>query len=537
MGTIAELFYPVTAHPSAATLHEPTRAPCALRSPARAGTNRAMLISNFQLCLAHYCDLHGPTPLMVTEGFPVPCAACYEDELCAYPDDVADRPRTSAQTPTEPAQTAAIAEALRRLDFTGAQRSSSVPVSEQDAQTCRAALRRAAKIAAAGSAVETPPQSPRLPPGPNIQTQKPRAHEFRKTYDEYVTRRAGPCENCALTMPKRQESDKDVDARPDRGPTLRTRVPCARVFGSGDTASPPSSQTSSSTPSEDESPTSSRPSHRRTGTAASLASRSTSATSSGSATPTHTHYLDYTSTHEPVEAASFSIVRASCLRTLSLETLPRAPATGPLAASSSVATPSASPITPAFVTTHSVGSAASGGPIFFGDPSAGYTTAYIFRIPDIHARGHKRVYAFLALSTHRERLAMKAFGFVAAAFRDMAAWIQAMAEAEAERSLSESPGPGSTASSPIVAGPGYGSFGGQPALTELPPQMSAGGGNSFLMGGMGGLSRRMGAGFGGGGVALKPRGLAELVGLPDFFIELHSKFVRLLLELGVVLGS
>lgn len=535
MGAIAELFYPIAAHAPPAALHDQTHSPCFSRN-ARAGTNRAMLIPNFQLCLAHYCDLHGPTPLMVTEGFPVPCAACYEDDVCAYPDAAADRPRTSAQTPTEPAQTAAITEALRRLDFTGAQRSSSVPASEQDAQMCRAALRRAAKIAAVGSAVETPPQSPRLPPGSNAQTQKPRAHEFRKTYDEYVTRRAGPCENCALTMPKRQETDKDVDARPERGPTLRTRVPCARVFGNGDGASPPSSQASSSTASEDESITCSRPSHRRTATTVSDASRSTSTTSTGSTTPTHTHYLDYTSTHEPLEAASFSIVRASCLRTLSLETLPRASATGPLAAGSSMSTPSASPITPAFVTTHSVGSAASGGPIFFGDPAAGYTTAYIFRIPDIHARGHKRVYAFLALSTHRERLAMKAFGFVAAAFRDMAAWIQAMAEAEAERTLAESSGSGSTASSPIIAAPGYGSFGGQSASVDMPPQMSSGG-NSFLMGGMGGMSRRMGAGFGAGGVALKPRGLAELVGLPDFFIELHTKFVRLLLELGVVLGS
>jgi hypothetical protein len=57
------------------------------------------------------------------------------------------------------------------------------------------------------------------------------------------------------------------------------------------------------------------------------------------------------------------------------------------------------------------------------------------------------------------------------------------------------------------------------------------------MGGMGGLSRRMGGGFGGSAVALKQRGLAELVGLPDFFIELHAKFVRLLLEIGVMVGS
>jgi len=537
MGAIAELFYPPPAQRNHSAHPDPSQ--CAYPFDVRVGADislaggplhGAMLIPSFQLCLAHYCDLHGPTPLMVTEGLPVPCSACYDDGVRGYPGVDTSRPRTSSQTPRESAHTATITEALKRLDFANAQRSSSVPASDQEAyQTYRASLRRAAQNAPSGSAVETPPQSPRLPQGPSLQpSQKPR-HEFRRTYDEYVTRRAGPCENCALTLPKRQEGDKDagIDSRTERSPTLRTRAPCARVFGSIESASPPSSQSSSSTPSEDESTAGSRQSHRRTATTASFTSRSSASSVAGAGA--HTHYLDYTSTHEPLTPASFSVVRASCLRTLSLETLPRAPATGAPLSGSSISTPSASPITPAFVTTHSTGSAASGGPIFFGDPAAGYTTAYIFRIPDIHARGHKRVYAFLALSTHRERQAMKMFPFVAAAFRDMAAWVQTMAEAEAERTLTESAG--SSTSSPIVPAPGYGSF-----QSELPPPASTAG-SSFLMGGVGGLSRRMGGGFGGSGVALKPRGLAELVGLPDFFIELHSRFVRLLLELGVVLGS
>ena len=48
---------------------------------------------------------------------------------------------------------------------------------------------------------------------------------------------------------------------------------------------------------------------------------------------------------------------------------------------------------------------------------------------------------------------------------------------------------------------------------------------------------RMGGSMGPGGFAPKARGLAEIVGLPDVFIQLHSRFVRILLELGVVLGS
>lgn len=109
-----------------------------------------------------------------------------------------------------------------------------------------------------------------------------------------------------------------------------------------------------------------------------------------------------------------------------------------------------------------------------------------------------------------------------------------MAEQEAERTLAAESG--SAGNSPVLpeAAAGYGSF-------ERPAGAGASNpanGSSFLsMGGMGGLTRRMGGGFGPSAVALKQRGLAELVGRPDFFIELHGRFVRLLVELGVAVGS
>ncbi|TPX18205.1 uncharacterized protein E0L32_002714 [Thyridium curvatum] len=494
-----------------------------------------MLISNMQLCLAHYCDVHGPTPLMVTEGLPVPCSACYDPDSPSISFD-GDRPQTAV--PSAQA-TAAITDVLKKMDLGGLHRSSSSPVSEQEAQTHRAALLRSTQLAhAPASAVETPPVSPRRSTDQERPLPPRRDSSFRKTYDDYVTKRANPCDNCAMTLPRRQETSatgprkgKSIPGGDSRNPTLRTRAPCARVFGSasGD-ESPPSSQTASSSDTDgDDNPKAATYAHRRSTTVTSSTSRS-----SGSSTPqynSHTHYLDYTSTHEPMVANSFSIVRASCLRTLSFEMLPR---NAGAASGSANATPVASPQTPSFVTTHSAGAAASGGPIFFGDPAAGYTTAYIFRIPDIHARGHKRVYAFLALSTQRERLAMKTFGFVAAAFHDLAVWIQQLAEAEADRALNES----SATSSPVVANPNYGPS----PFSPVPPQTPQGssnnsGGSSFLAAAGGGLSRRMGTGFGVSGNPLKARGLAEIVGMPDFFIELHSRFVRLLLELGVVLNS
>lgn len=474
---------------------------------------------------------------MVTEGLPIPCSACYED---AY---ATDGPESSSSTPTSAVQPgASISEALRRLNL-DSHRGAGSSNYDRDEPPNKAAIRRATQNSST-AAVDTPPLSPRYPSESSSASHGRRESSYRKTYDETTTKRAGPCENCAMTLPKRQGSSSrgSSDTESENGPTLRTRAPYARAYGSGisGNSSPPNSNSTASASDDDgdgDPAAPRRPSYRRrTGTITSTTSRSS--TSSSSATiHGHTHYQYYTSTHEPVVPSSFSIVRASCIRTLSFETLPRALATN------TGNTPLASPSTPSFVTTHSAGAVASGGPIFFGDPSAGYTTAYIFRIPDLQARGHKRVYAFLALSTHRERLAMKTFTFISNAFRELVAWILNLAEAEAERANA-----GGDASPAHSVGGMYGGGpmgGGMAAQAQEQSGMSDAGttsGSGFLAsGGMGGLSRRMGAGYGygygGSGSSTKPKGLPELVGMPDFFLELHQKFVQMLLELGLVLSA
>ncbi|GAP85135.2 putative Golgi to plasma membrane transport vesicle coat protein [Rosellinia necatrix] len=523
------------------------------------------------LCLAHYCDLHGPTPLMVTEGLPVPCGRCYDDNLADIgPARSSAASTTSATSPSPPT---AVTDALRKMDLSTA-RSSSATVPEQDAQTHRAALLRASKLATSStqttapnaSAVQTPPQSPRKIVDGFADSKlnangSRRDSSFLRTYDEYVTKRANPCANCSLTLPKRQDVEKPASTRSDsklevQGPTMRTRAPYARVYGSPADTSPPRSNPQSSYPSdaeEENSPpnSASRASSRRRPTT----STSQSSAISKGGMPHHTHYLDYTSTHEPTVPTTYTIVRASCLRTLSFETLPRRPEatqSTPSLLGSAPCIPPSFPMNvgPGYITAPPTPqSAASGGPIFFGDPSAGYTTAYIFRIPDMHARGRKRVYAFLALSTHRERLAMKAFSFISAAFRDLAAWIQELVDAEAERAR-EREEEGSAVAA-LNAAYGNGGFGGRGPHDS---GIGLGGGlggkgiekpkdrdrdtSSFLTGGgRGAYMQRMGGSMGPSGFTPKARGLAELVGLPDFFIELHTRFVKLLLELGIVLGS
>ena len=491
--------------------------------------------AGIQLCLAHYCDIHGPTPLMVTEGLPVPCSTCYEDS----PAQILSRAPTSAPSPSAAQASAAVTSALRKLSMNGYH----PPVLDQETRKSQGSvLRSTAEDGTANTssstAIETPPESPRHVPN---QPKARRDSSFRRTYDDNVTKRAGPCANCAMTLPSKQAAARESDPTAERSPTLRSRVPWAKVYTPSDqSTSPPPSQTSSASDTDNEARPTRHHVRRTTGSTTTRSSMSSTTRS----LPSHTHYMHYTSTHEPVVADSFSIVRASCLRALSFETLPRTPQSGPNAGgvypTAQAPRMTSNPTSQPFVTTHSAGAAAAGGPILFGDPKTGYTIAYIFRIPDVHARGHKRVYAFLALSTHRERNVMKSFGFIAAVFHELATWIQKLAEDEAERAATSSPvtgggtyyGAGGAAGSGFVSGSTHGPAQGERADGYGGPDR--GSGSSFLSGGSG-FTRRMGGG--GSGVSLKSRGLAELVGMPDFFIQLHQKFVQLLLELGVKLSS
>ncbi|KAJ4145835.1 hypothetical protein LMH87_004667 [Akanthomyces muscarius] len=448
------------------------------------------------LCLAHYCDHHGPTPLMVTEGLQAGCSTCFEE-----PTKSNGPPRS---TPAGNLQ-----------DVKGP-RTGSLVAFEHETRSRRPALRSPSATSPASSPVlETPPESPR-----SVYQNSGRESNFRRTYDETVTKKQGPCDNCAMTLPRRQNSPK---APSDNTPTLRTRAPAERIYGSPVRGGSPRSQCSSDTDGDRDLPR--RPRARTSVQPGSSRTTSCSSTSTTSdRTSSHVHYIDYTSTHEPVLGHSFSLIRASCLRALSFETLPRAPAT------SIPMSPPQLNSAPAFVTTQSAGSAATGGPIFFGDAVAGYTTAYIFRIPDVHARGHKRVYAFIALSTHKERLAMKTYTVLSNAFRDLAGWIQQLVEAEAER-----------VADPLTTGSASGSQG-SADVSPAPPSQSAfdspvaidRSASSFLSGGSG-FTRRMGGS--GSASALKARGLADLAGQPDIFIELHKRFVQLLFEIGVALNS
>lgn len=456
------------------------------------------------LAIAHFCDIHGPTPLMVTQAQTVPCFICVD---CYQNDsDDQDHPKSGK----------------------GSQ--SSIQSADK--------LKTVAQITSTvlNTTLETPDGKSTLQELPN----RRRDSSFRKTYNEDDKKQASPCGNCALTIPSHLKGKIPSGAagspsQNEGSPYLRTRRPIQRVpTPSEDT---PSSSSSSSTPStsdisdSDTSDAQTRPTLARDSSSTVQQITFTTSSEDKDAPPTvHEHYLDYTSTHTPLSSPTYTLLRNCCLRTLSTENLPP----------STICPPTSTPIT----TNASSHSTSSGGPIFFGDPLAGYTTAYIFRIPDPCARGRIRRYALMALDTSGQRRAMRSFSFLATKFRELASWILELAEREAERLESANTEITITSSESSPGGQGSEAADKKTSLVSYPTPMSPlplktelGSGrqtkfkqtSSFLSGRTfdpDGYLRK------GGYNVFRARGLAELVGMEDFFLELHRRFVVLLAQLG-----
>ncbi|KAJ6083421.1 hypothetical protein N7467_007556 [Penicillium canescens] len=190
----------------------------------------------------------------------------------------------------------------------------------------------------------------------------------------------------------------------------------------------------------------------------------------------HTHIHTYLSQRGPPKPADYALLRRSSIRTLSCELLPRG---------------------------------LSSGPICFGDSVAGYTIAYIFRLPDPMARGKRRSYALVALAGRDAGRAFRACPIIWRAFGRIAASIVNAAERfqEDEKTRDEQNNPGR-----------------QPGRQYTPV-------SSFLTGRAMDPAGRRAAG------QIRARNLAEIVGNEYIFTELHAHFVALLQQLGSMFGG
>lgn len=195
-------------------------------------------------------------------------------------------------------------------------------------------------------------------------------------------------------------------------------------------------------------------------------------------TSCHTHMLTYLSLRGPPNPADYALLRRSSIRTLSCELLPRG---------------------------------LSSGPLCFGDSIAGYTIAYIFRLPDPMARGKRRSYALVALAGKDAGRAFRACPVIWRAFGRIATGIVNAAEKfqEEEKRREEQNNGGSK-----VGGRQY---------TPV---------TSFLTGRVvdpDGQPRRAGQ--------IRARNLSEIVGNQYIFAELHANFVALLQQIGSMFGG
>lgn len=269
------------------------------------------------------------------------------------------------------------------------------------------------------------------------------------------------CASCSLSLPEgvsRQLPSPGRDGKTSNGtsPVLRSREV---VYSCGNSHSD----------ADDDSPDP----HARASPPDSLHSSSLASDAS-----CHTHILTYLSLRGPPNPADYALLRRSSIRTLSCELLPRG---------------------------------LSAGPICFGDSVAGYTIAYIFRLPDPMARGKRRSYALVALAGKDAGRAFRACPVIWRAFGRIASSIVNAAERfqEEEKKREEQNSPGS-----------------RPGGRQYTPV------SSFLTGRAmdpTGQPRRLGQ--------IRARNLAEIVGNEYIFTELHAHFVALLQQLGTMFGG
>ncbi|KAF2197302.1 hypothetical protein GQ43DRAFT_214227 [Delitschia confertaspora ATCC 74209] len=345
-------------------------------------------------------------------------------------------------------------------------------------------MRLAERLPQFSSPFETPPTSPRSPTSPqssyfpsfgsscdgNMSGRRPSS-----TFDSAIDT---VCDNCSFVVPQKTNgglptpcvSSPSKHARGrDSCPVLRTSKKVA-VWGPRPQCSAFPGSPESSDMSDSEQPPCS-PTLAPPGT--------------------HNHTLNYISSGQAQSADKYSLLRRSSIRTLSCEMLP----TGK-----------------------------SSGPMLFGDPVAGYTIAYIFRLQDPRARGQKRTYALLALAGKDARRANRAMVKITTVFEKIANEIVTLADKVLER---ESRPATAIPGNPPLSVPNFSSPQKERALSSVasaPASRNITPVSSFLTAkkvdpdGYPRVSRDM--------MDAKP--LTEIVGKDNFFVELHSLFCGIL---------
>ena len=381
--------------------------------------------------MTHFCEVHGPKSILCTQVLPLECALCLppcpilrsqsSDESFTTQvhdgsnDDDSFRPPQLRQTDTN---------ITLPTDFSGA-----------------------------STNVDSEPSSPTLerhPLYPNL------SHQFGPQF-KYGRAQGETCASCSFTVPKAIAEKLPQGApgclqsdgkRQNGAPVLRSReFVCLGKDRDGQSDTTKSQHSSS------------------------YGSKSSSLRSRHPAN-CHDHRLTYLTAKAPENATHYSTLRASVIRTLSCEILPRG---------------------------------MSDGRLYFGDSTAGYTIAYVFRLSDPKARGRRRAYAFVALAGKDAGRASKSAPMVWEAFAAVAKGIEEKAQRFQESvKLSESSSDGKDYT---------------PVTSFLTQRVTDPDGHPR------------------GTRQVPPRSLAEIVGDEHIFTYLHQYFIAVLRCLGDRFGG
>ncbi|KAL5405283.1 hypothetical protein PMIN06_004966 [Paraphaeosphaeria minitans] len=421
---------------------------------------------DFTISLAHFCEVHGPTSIICTQASPSPCGSC---NPCVTPPSEEPHPQ---------------------LSYNG--------LYEQPPS----ALKLGSRVPHLTSPLETPPTSPRSPSHNPYFPSLPASNSSfggRRPSSTYSTDN-DVCDNCQIVVPKKVSAripdgapgSPSKDGRGRNGsPVLRTshNFPVRGFSACDDMSSSTSSDTSDIEQSKffDSNPSQMFPDSVP---ASPMYSRGL-----------HTHTLSYVSTSQPQSPATYSLLRRTCIRTLSTETLPMGKAAGPM---------------------------------FFGDSHAGYTIAYVFRLRDPRARGAMRTYALIAMAGRDGLRATKAMVKITEVFESIANRIVALADRVLEKDCAASlpltrPAPSSPPfatsassmpvfqTSPVKDRP-LSSVASSPAARNITPVSSFLSAKKVDPDGYPRISSEV----------MKAKNLVEIVGMEDFFVWLHGIFCGLL---------
>lgn len=320
-----------------------TRLNCALWAP-----TAPSWLTDHQLSLTHFCEVHGPKSILCTQVLPLECAVC-------LPPSPTLRSQSSDESFTTHVHSSSSGDdSFQPSTLKRTETNTTLPTDFSGASTT----------------IDSEPPSPSL-------ERHPLYHNLRNNFSpqfKYGRAQGETCSSCSFTVPKTVAEKLPPGApghlqpdgqRKDGAPVLRSReFICLGQSQPSQTASPGSTSKPPSIHSHQP--------------------------------PTcHDHTLTYLTAKSPESPTSYATLRASVIRTLSCEVLPRG---------------------------------MSDGPLCFGDPTAGYTIAWVFRLTDPVARGRRRAYAFVALAGKDTARAFRACPMVWEAFAAVAKGIEAKAQ-------------------------------------------------------------------------------------------------------------